>query len=128
MGQKVVVITGCSAGGIGFALAQACARRGCLVYATARRPEAMTGLEACGCKLVQLDVQWSQDRIQEVRGVEGLKCGGERVRLQGASDGAVVGVVSAGLGQRPPAVGPSAACRLGDVLPGHLAHRPSTAS
>ncbi|OSD05587.1 oxidoreductase [Trametes coccinea BRFM310] len=43
--EKVVLVTGCSNGGIGFALCEEYAARGCKVYATARRLEAMEGFE-----------------------------------------------------------------------------------
>ncbi|VDC07504.1 unnamed protein product [Peniophora sp. CBMAI 1063] len=44
MSPLVVLITGCSAGGIGFGLAEEFASRGCIVYASARSVEKMTGL------------------------------------------------------------------------------------
>ncbi|KAJ7446425.1 oxidoreductase [Mycena galericulata] len=43
---RVVLVTGCSSGGIGYALCQRFAAEGCRVYATARRREAMAGLDA----------------------------------------------------------------------------------
>lgn len=55
-GQQVVVVTGCTAGGIGWHLCAALAARGALVFATARRVAAMEGLAERGCRLVQLDV------------------------------------------------------------------------
>ncbi|KAI9062271.1 oxidoreductase [Trametes sanguinea] len=62
--QKVVLVTGCSAGGIGFALSQEYAAQGCRVYATARKLEAMEGFKHPVEKLV-LDV--TDDRnVQEV--------------------------------------------------------------
>jgi NAD(P)-dependent dehydrogenase (short-subunit alcohol dehydrogenase family) len=54
--DKSVVITGCSAGGIGYALAQEYARLGHRVYATARNVNKMKGLKELGVTLVQLDV------------------------------------------------------------------------
>lgn len=54
--KPVVLVTGCSAGGIGYELCVAFARAGCRVFATARRAEAMAGLEAHGCTLLTLDV------------------------------------------------------------------------
>ncbi|GAQ87233.1 NAD(P)-binding Rossmann-fold superfamily protein [Klebsormidium nitens] len=55
-GPKVALVTGCSEGGIGAALCEALLKRGCRVFATARRLESMTKLEALGCCVVQLDV------------------------------------------------------------------------
>ncbi|KAI0310761.1 NAD-binding protein [Amylostereum chailletii] len=44
--KKVVLITGCSEGGIGFQLAEQFAARGCVVYASARAVERMAALSA----------------------------------------------------------------------------------
>ncbi|GBF92747.1 hypothetical protein Rsub_05116 [Raphidocelis subcapitata] len=53
--RRVVLVTGCSRGGIGYALCSEFAQRGCKVYATARSPERMQGLESLGCRLLRLD-------------------------------------------------------------------------
>jgi NAD(P)-dependent dehydrogenase (short-subunit alcohol dehydrogenase family) len=53
--QKVVLITGCSSG-IGRALALEFSRKGHRVYATARRREALSALEAEGIRGLALDV------------------------------------------------------------------------
>ncbi|OSX66691.1 hypothetical protein POSPLADRAFT_1132328 [Postia placenta MAD-698-R-SB12] len=52
----VVVVTGCSKGGIGFALCQEFAANGCKVYATARRVEAMEGFTHEAIEKLRLDV------------------------------------------------------------------------
>ncbi|KAK8066993.1 hypothetical protein PG997_013740 [Apiospora hydei] len=55
--KTTVLLTGCSEGGIGFALAQEYHRRGCRVIATARSPAKMAGLKKSGIEtLLQLDV------------------------------------------------------------------------
>lgn len=57
--KTTVLLTGCSEGGIGFALAQEYHRRGCRVIATARSPAKMAKLQALGTDdltLLQLDV------------------------------------------------------------------------
>jgi 1-acylglycerone phosphate reductase len=51
----VVFVSGCSSGGIGYSCCEEFAARGCKVYATARRPERMAGLEYQGCTLLELD-------------------------------------------------------------------------
>ena len=53
--SKAVVVTGCSSG-IGRATASRLAGAGWTVYATARRVEAIAGLQADGCRLLALDV------------------------------------------------------------------------
>lgn len=55
--RPVVLVTGCSAGGIGYELCLAFAARGCQVFATARKLESMAGLQgAAGVQLLSLDV------------------------------------------------------------------------
>jgi NAD(P)-dependent dehydrogenase (short-subunit alcohol dehydrogenase family) len=53
--QKTILITGCSSG-IGAALAREFAKRGHRVYATARRLEALSALQADGIQALALDV------------------------------------------------------------------------
>lgn len=56
MSPKTVLITGCSAGGIGDALAQAFHRRGLRVFATARSPSKIQHLKEMGMHVLSLDV------------------------------------------------------------------------
>lgn len=53
--NSVVLISGCSSG-IGLALAREFASRGCKVFATARKPEAIKNLQKEGMKIAALDV------------------------------------------------------------------------
>ncbi|UNI23177.1 hypothetical protein JDV02_009012 [Purpureocillium takamizusanense] len=54
---KTVLITGCSAGGIGSALAQAFHDQGCRVFATARALPKIAHLRDMGIDVLQLDVE-----------------------------------------------------------------------
>ncbi|KAI8343106.1 hypothetical protein BC941DRAFT_410435 [Chlamydoabsidia padenii] len=64
MPSPVVLVTGCTKGGIGYELCKKFARRGCRVYATARKIENMDGLKEHNCTLLTLDVT-QQDSINE---------------------------------------------------------------
>ncbi|KAM4063183.1 short chain dehydrogenase [Hirsutella rhossiliensis] len=65
--KTTVLITGCSPGGIGHALAIEFHNRGCHVIATARRPSVLQDLGDMGMSTVQLDVtdQASVDACKE---------------------------------------------------------------
>lgn len=54
--RKTVLITGCSAGGIGDALAQAFHRKGLRVFASARNVGKVVHLREMGLEIVELDV------------------------------------------------------------------------
>ncbi|TRX89564.1 hypothetical protein FHL15_009473 [Xylaria flabelliformis] len=62
LSKKTVLITGCSDGGMGAALAVAFHNAGFHVYATARNPAKMEDLKAKGIETLVLDVQ-SEDSI-----------------------------------------------------------------
>ncbi|KAG9315984.1 hypothetical protein JVU11DRAFT_3642 [Chiua virens] len=59
--QPVVLITGCSEGGIGFALCEEFAVRGCIVYGTARKLESMEGFRHPNIRKLVLDVTKGDD-------------------------------------------------------------------
>ncbi|KAH9897829.1 NAD-P-binding protein [Cubamyces lactineus] len=63
--KPVVLVTGCSKGGIGFSLCEEFASRGCIVYATARRLEAMQGFTHPDIHILALDVT-SDENVREV--------------------------------------------------------------
>lgn len=56
MSRKSVLITGCSKGGIGHSLALEWHSRGYRVFATARRLDAMSDLDATGIECLCMDV------------------------------------------------------------------------
>jgi NAD(P)-dependent dehydrogenase (short-subunit alcohol dehydrogenase family) len=75
--SKAVLVTGCSSG-IGRATAERLATTGWSVYATARRPESLTALEAAGCRTLALDVtdeasmRSAVDAVEEAEGAVGV--------------------------------------------------------
>jgi 1-acylglycerone phosphate reductase len=56
MSRKTVLITGCSEGGIGHALALEWHHKGYRVFATARKLEAMAALSSAGIECFAMDV------------------------------------------------------------------------
>ncbi|KAI1084848.1 NAD(P)-binding protein [Whalleya microplaca] len=73
-GQKTVLVTGCTPGGIGHGICLEYHRQGLHVIATARRPEVLAELGALGMSTVALDVTDS-DSIK--------KCHGEVANITG---------------------------------------------
>ena len=66
--SRAVLVTGCSSG-IGAATAARLATAGWTVYATARRPETLSELEAKGCRPLTLDVDDDASRKAAVQAV-----------------------------------------------------------
>lgn len=70
MSRKTVLITGCSEGGIGEALAKEFHRNGLRVFATARNLAKVEPLRAIGLEIVRLDVVDSESIKQAVENVQ----------------------------------------------------------
>jgi NAD(P)-dependent dehydrogenase (short-subunit alcohol dehydrogenase family) len=66
---KAVLVTGCSSG-IGEATARRLARTDFTVYATARKPETLSGLESAGCRILPLDVTDERSMETAVAAIE----------------------------------------------------------
>ncbi|KAI8630767.1 NAD(P)-binding protein [Xylariaceae sp. FL1651] len=73
-GQKTVLVTGCTPGGIGHAICLEYHRRGLHVIATARRPEVLVELAEMGMSTVALDVTDAESIKQ---------CHGEVAKING---------------------------------------------
>jgi NAD(P)-dependent dehydrogenase (short-subunit alcohol dehydrogenase family) len=77
MTSRAVLVTGCSSG-IGAATAARLAQSGWTVYATARRAETLAGLQAKGCRILELDVdddgsrRAAVDAVVEAEGAVGV--------------------------------------------------------
>lgn len=69
MELPAALVTGCSSG-VGRATALALVRAGYPTWATARRPETLTDLEAAGCRVLPLDVTSEASRVWAVTAVE----------------------------------------------------------
>ncbi|CEL03941.1 hypothetical protein ASPCAL05077 [Aspergillus calidoustus] len=70
MGQKTVLITGCSEGGIGDALAKTFHKKGFRVFASARNTAKVQHLKDMGLDIVQLDVTDERSIEQAVSAVK----------------------------------------------------------
>ena len=117
--SRAVLVTGCSSG-IGRATAGLLSRSGWTVYATARRPETLTGLEELGCRVLQLDVtddvsmRAAVDAVEQEHGAVGVL-----VNNAGFSQSGAVEAVSPDQARRQfetNVFGPARLCQL--VLPG----------
>ncbi|KAI0887439.1 NAD(P)-binding protein [Annulohypoxylon maeteangense] len=70
--KRSVLITGCSDGGMGAALAVAFHKAGFYVYATARNPAKMAQLASSGIKTLELDIQSDQSIADVVSKIPSL--------------------------------------------------------
>lgn len=91
--RKYALITGCSAGGIGHALAIELISRGYHVIATARRLESMEQLASLGATTMSLDVV-DVDNIRKVRDAVAAMTGGKlHILVNNAGQGPLVPVI-----------------------------------
>jgi NAD(P)-dependent dehydrogenase (short-subunit alcohol dehydrogenase family) len=74
--QKSVLITGCSEGGIGDALAQEFLKKGLRVFASARNLTSVQHLKDLGCEVCRLDVT-DVESVRSAVEFVGEKTGGE---------------------------------------------------
>ncbi|KAJ6501948.1 NAD-P-binding protein [Mycena sanguinolenta] len=74
--QRTVLVTGCSDGGIGCALAKEYHSRGLRVFATSRRLETMAELSALGIETIALDVT-DADAVRKTRDEISSRTGGK---------------------------------------------------
>ena len=85
--RKTVLITGCSDGGLGAALATAYHKAGYRVFATARTPSKMVTLKASGIETLSLDVLSESSLSACVSEVQKLTGGSLNVLLNNAGAG-----------------------------------------
>ncbi|EHA56946.1 hypothetical protein MCOR27_009797 [Pyricularia oryzae] len=88
-GQKTVLITGCTPGGIGHALALEYHAKGLHVIATARRPEVMKDLAEAGMTTLPLDVTKTES-IEECKKAVSELTGGRLDILVNNAGGSIV--------------------------------------
>jgi NAD(P)-dependent dehydrogenase (short-subunit alcohol dehydrogenase family) len=87
--SRAALVTGCSSG-MGRAIAMHLAGHGWTVYATARRPETIADLTACGCHVLTLDVcdegsmRAAVARVEENEGAVGVLVNNAGYGLEGA--------------------------------------------
>ncbi|KII94107.1 hypothetical protein PLICRDRAFT_153462 [Plicaturopsis crispa FD-325 SS-3] len=67
--SKVVLVTGCSRGGIGFHLCEQFAEQGCKVYATSRKVESVEGFTHANIEKLALDVTSDESVLAAVQTV-----------------------------------------------------------
>ena len=87
MSKKTILITGCSDGGLGAALAVAFHTVGWRVFASARNIDKMTGVRAAGIELISLDVSSETSLSSAVTEVSKLTDGSLDALLNNAGGG-----------------------------------------
>jgi 1-acylglycerone phosphate reductase len=89
MSAKTVLITGCSEGGIGHALALEWHKHGHRVFATARNTNAMTALTAAGIECFAMDVTEPDSLTAIKEQVEKLTGGTLDILVNNAGQGTI---------------------------------------
>lgn len=84
---KTVLITGCSPGGAGHALAKAFHNKGLRVFATARNPSKIQSLMDLGIETLQLDVTDEKSICEAVEQVSKLTNGTLDFLVSNAGEG-----------------------------------------
>jgi len=92
---RTILITGCSDGGLGAALAVAFHRQGDRVLATARNPKKMTSLKSLGIETLSLDVLSAESVKVCVAEVSALTGGSLDILINNAGSGYSVPMVEA---------------------------------
>lgn len=87
MAKRTILITGCSDGSLGAALALAFHKSGWRVFATARNPTKMSGLESAGIETLKLDVLSDESLTAAVAKVGDLTGGSLDALLNNAGMG-----------------------------------------
>ncbi|KAF2458439.1 hypothetical protein BDY21DRAFT_385451 [Lineolata rhizophorae] len=94
---KSVLITGCSKGGIGDALAQEFKSRGLRVFATARNPAKIEHLKELGCDTLLLDVTSQQSIDAAVKSVSDATLGTLDILVNNAGAMSTISIVDANI-------------------------------
>ncbi|KAI1853797.1 hypothetical protein JX265_003869 [Neoarthrinium moseri] len=97
--KQSVLITGCSEGGIGFALAQEFHRRGLRVFATARNLGKVQHLRDAGLEVIQLDVVDPASIRSAVENVSQLTGGALDILVNNAGNGYQIPILDADLAE-----------------------------
>ena len=79
--KKTVLITGCSDGSLGAGLSIAFHQAGLKVYATARNPAKMKGLESLGIETMTLDVLDDESIAKAARQISQLDMLGKKTAI-----------------------------------------------
>ena len=97
--EKTILITGCSQGGLGDALARALRQRGHRVIATARNPAKMSHFQALGIEILNLDVLSEESIAQCVKTVAAQHNGAVDILINNSGAGYSIPLTDASLAE-----------------------------